>query len=327
MIGYYVHHQGHGHRNRAASIARAMRTPVTALSSAPIEPDVFQGVVELDRDDLGERRDVTASGMVHWAPIRNPGMRGRMAQLAAWVEETDPAALVVDVSVEIAVFARLLGVPVIVVAMPGARDDSPHQLAYGLADAIIAPWPDAVYAPDWLRPHLHKTTFTGGISRFAGRARSSDDAERSDVLVMTGSGGTRISEQTVDACRSAYPDMTWRFAGGPDSWLPDPWPAMCSAGVIVGNSGQNTVADLAVAARPAIVIPEDRPFGEQRAVAEMQRVLQLATVASTWPETSAWSALCTAAARTPSHRWSRWETEGAAERAADVIEDVALRWT
>lgn len=35
----------------------------------------------------------------------------------------------------------------------------------------------------------------------------------------------------------------------------------------MGNSGQNTVADLAVAASPGIVIAEDRLFGEQRAVA------------------------------------------------------------
>jgi hypothetical protein len=326
MIGYYVHHQGHGHRTRAASIAAAMRSPVTALSSARIDADIFDRVIELPRDDLGSPRDVTAADLLHWAPVRNPGMRSRMAQLAAWVEETDPAALVVDVSVEVAAFARLLGVPVVVVAMPGTRDDSPHQLAYGIADAVIAPWPKAIYEPEWLRPHLHKTVFTGGISRFADRARPVDERERSDVLVITGSGGTQISQRIVEACRSAYPDTTWRFAGGPDNWLPDPWPAMCNAGLVVGNSGQNTVADLAVAARPAIVIPEDRPFGEQQAVAAMQRNLQLATVASGWPEISSWPELRATAARTPTEHWSRWETAGAAQRAADVIEEVAARW-
>lgn len=50
-----------------------------------------------------------------------------------------------------------------------------------------------------------RTTFTGGISRFAGRPRCPDDAERSDVLVVTGSGGTRISEQTVEACGLRIP--------------------------------------------------------------------------------------------------------------------------
>jgi hypothetical protein len=67
----------------------------------------------------------------------------------------------------------------------------------------------------------------------------------------------------------------------------------------VGNSGQNTVADLAVAASPGIVIAEDRLFGEQRAVADMQRALQLATGASEWSQTSAWPALCAAVAQTP----------------------------
>jgi predicted glycosyltransferase len=100
---------------------------------------------------------------------------------------------------------------------------------------------------------------------------------------------------------------------------------MCSAGVIVGNAGQNTVADLAVAARPAILIPEDRPFGEQHAIAEMQRGLRLATVTPHWPDVVCWPELRSAAAQTPSDRWSRWETEGAARRAAAVIEEVAAR--
>jgi hypothetical protein len=325
MIGYYVHHQGHGHRIRAASIAAAMDSPVTALSSAPLDTDGFEAVVELARDDLGSRRDVTASDLLHWAPLRDPGMRSRMARLAAWIDNTDPAAIVVDVSVEVAVFARLLGVPVVVVAMPGTRDDPPHQMAYGIADAILAPWPGGLYQPPWLQPYLHKTTFTGGISRFEGRAEQHDPALRSDVLVITGSGGSRISAPVIDACRAAYPDTTWRFAGGPDNWLPDPWPAMCSAGVIVGNAGQNTVADLAVAARPAILIPEDRPFGEQHAIAEMQRGLRLATVTPHWPDVVCWPELRSAAAQTPSDRWSRWETEGAARRAAAVIEEVAAR--
>jgi hypothetical protein len=325
VIGYYVHHQGHGHRIRAASIAAAMRTPVTALSSAPIDATGFDAVVELARDDLGSRRDVSAQDLLHWAPLRDPGMRSRMARLAGWIDETDPAAIVVDVSVEVAVFARLLGVPVIVVAMPGLRDDSPHQLAYGIADAILAPWPRGICQPQWLHPYLHKTTFTGGISRFAGRARQEDPALRSDVLVITGSGGSRISAQVVDACRAAYPDTTWRFAGGPDNWLPDPWPSMCGAGVIVGNAGQNTVADLAVAARPAILIPEDRPFGEQLAIGEMLQSLELAAVTSQWPDLLCWPELRAAAAQTSPERWSRWETAGAAQRAADVIEEVAGR--
>ena len=64
-----------------------------------------------------------------------------MAQIAAWVATHAPRLMVVDVSVEVTVLVRSMGVPTVVMGMPGVRDDAAHQLAYRLADAIIAPWP------------------------------------------------------------------------------------------------------------------------------------------------------------------------------------------
>ena len=61
-----------------------------------------------------------------------------MALIARWIDETRPVAIVVDVSVEVALFVRLLGVPVIVMAMPGERIDGPHALVHQIADHIIA---------------------------------------------------------------------------------------------------------------------------------------------------------------------------------------------
>src|SRR3712207_8569721 len=51
-----------------------------------------------------------------------------------------PDVLVVDVSVEVALLARLLGVPVVLVAQRGRRDDDPHRRAYAAAAAVAAPW-------------------------------------------------------------------------------------------------------------------------------------------------------------------------------------------
>jgi len=82
-----------------------------------------------------------------------------MALIAEWIEQARPAAVVVDVSVEIAVFVRLLGVPVIVMAMPGQRTDAPHVLVHQIADRIVAAWPGELYEPDWLRTHAHKTSY------------------------------------------------------------------------------------------------------------------------------------------------------------------------
>ncbi|PRC49480.1 hypothetical protein C6A85_74500, partial [Mycobacterium sp. ITM-2017-0098] len=123
------------------------------------------------RDDVGtSARCPTAHGALHWAPHHDIGLRRRMACIAQWVADVSPAAAVVDVSVEVATFLRLLGVPVIVVAMPGERIDPPHQMVYHLADHIIAAWPQALYQPSWLCPYTDKTSYVGGISRFDGRA-------------------------------------------------------------------------------------------------------------------------------------------------------------
>ncbi|MEU6941956.1 glycosyl transferase, partial [Streptomyces rubiginosohelvolus] len=144
MIGYYVHHQGNGHLHRARSIAAHCPLPVTGLSSLP-PPDDWPGPwVRLPRDDDGDRTafgDVTAGGRLHWAPVLHAGLRGRMARIAEWIAATTPALLVSDVSVEVALLARLLGTPTAVVAMRGERTDPPHRTAYDLAELLLAPWP------------------------------------------------------------------------------------------------------------------------------------------------------------------------------------------
>ena len=42
-----------------------------------------------------------------------------MARLSAWIAESRPRVIVVDVSVEVALLARLFGIPVVSVALPG----------------------------------------------------------------------------------------------------------------------------------------------------------------------------------------------------------------
>lgn len=131
------------HLARAMSICAQLRCPSTALSSLDIPaPHPFAATVKLPRDDQAEQAvEPTAHGALHWAPHRNSGFRARMDKFARWVADAQPAAVATDVSVEIATFARLLGVPVIVVALPGKRVDAPHVLAHRLADHIIAAWP------------------------------------------------------------------------------------------------------------------------------------------------------------------------------------------
>ena len=130
MIGYYAHHHGAGHLSRAAAVARCLDEPVTLLSSAAVSKSpVFVDSVELADDAPGKASydDITAHGQLHWAPYHHRGLQRRMSQVARWVEFARPSVVVVDVSVEVTNLVRLLGVPVVVVAMPGNRADPAHQ--------------------------------------------------------------------------------------------------------------------------------------------------------------------------------------------------------
>lgn len=331
MIGYYIHHQGHGHLNRALSISGQLREPVTALTSLDLPPQhPFTHTVTLARDDdAQEVSEPTAHGALHWAPHHDAGLSARMQAIAQWVADARPAVMVIDVSVEVATFVRLLGVPVIVVALPGKRVDQPHLLVHRLADHIIAAWPRELCIPPWLRSYDHKTTYVGGISRFDGRLRPDPDSRAEDapmVLVLGGAGGSGIDADTVTGLAAIHSQYTWTSLGVPGGpWTADPWPQICAADVVIGHGGQGCVADIATAERPAVIVPQDRPFDEQQMTARVLRQHQLAVVSRHWPEHRAWPGLLAHAMAGDTSRWRRWQPRGAAARAAAVIEQVARR--
>lgn len=323
MIGYYVHHVGRGHLRNATCIAAALDGEVTALSSLP-PPDGWAGPwIRLERDDSGPpARYPTAHGRLHWAPVLDPGLAARMARIAEWIHAARPTALVVDVSVEVAVFARLMGVPVVVQALPGDRSDAAHQLGYSLADAILAPWPDLGGMARDLRPWADRTHHVGGLSRFTGRPTTAVPRARPRVLVLQGDGGTSVGPAEVAAAAVATPDWDWHRLG-PGSWSEDPWPELCAADVVVTHAGLGALADVAAAGRPAVVIPEDRPHDEQRTTAGALAQVGVAVTSDHWPDASRWPDLLARALAVGGSGWQRWGTDGAAERAARIIETVA----
>lgn len=326
MIGYYIHHHGRGHLTRAETIARELREPVVALSSLPItDVGVFESIVRLPRDDDGSPGlDPTAHERLHWAPRHHVGLRTRMGVLADWVCTAAPRAVVVDVSVEVTAFVRLMGVPTVVVAMPGVRRDAAHRLAYDVADHIIAAWPRALYEPDWLSPHTAKTSFVGGVSRFDGRSGSGRPCRRPRVTVLSGAGGTSLAAASVEQWRSAVTGVEWVTLGGPGSaWKDDPWPDLCASTLVISHAGQNAVADVATAGVPAVIVPQQRPFHEQDMTARVLESNALAVVRPVWPSADEWPLLLDEATENSGRRWPRWETAGAAARAARAIEAVA----
>ncbi|MDQ1035637.1 hypothetical protein QFZ75_002053 [Streptomyces sp. V3I8] len=339
VIGYYVHHQGSGHLNRARTVAAHCPLPVTGLSSLPAPNDWPGRWVRLPRDDDGDPTaygDVTAGGGLHWAPTGHAGLRGRMALIARWIEAASPRLLVSDVSVEVALLARLLGTPVVVAAMRGERSDRPHVMAYDLAELLLAPWPAALPEPGWPERWWAKTVHTGAFSRFDGRTRPSPErvggSRPRQVLLLMGSGGTDVSPGEVKAARAATPGWRWTTLGGPDGgpdggWSADPWPALCAADVVVTHAGQNALAECAAARRPAVVVPQERPFGEQAATGRALTRGGLAVVAPHWPAAGDWPALLERALTLGGDRWALWAPGDGASRAAAALAAAALTGT
>lgn len=335
MIGWYVHHHGWGHLTRMQAIRPHLGDEVTVFSSLPEPESLAPGTiwVQLPSDsdpvvgpdgvsrealDLG---DVTAHGSLHWAPIGHPGHQARLAAIADWVAVHPTSAFVVDVSVEVTMLARLLGVPTIVFAQPGDRTDAPHRLGYDLADLILTPWAPgtidatALVGRDRVRP-------VGGLSRYDGRLRVDAEGDHPQRVLFLGRSldPVRLAE-TIELLDADGWAVESAGANGEDR-VDDVWPLLCRATVVVSAAGQNSVADLAAADARAVVIAQERPFGEQADMAAALAALGFAqSVRADATAAEVVDGIRRAADSAP--RWRAWQVQGAAARAAAAIEEVA----
>lgn len=328
MIGYYVHHHGRGHETRMRCIASNLGVPLTVLSSLPPGRDEHLPWVWLPRDDdTVAPEDVTAHGRLHWVPRHDGGLAQRAARMAVWIAETRPDLMVVDVSVEVAVLSRLCGTPVVVIAMPGRRDDDAHALAYDLAAAIIAPWPDG-HEVGWPDSWTAKTTFAGAISRFDGwprpeRPQSGSQGARQGLLLW-GTGGGGMGERVLASLREGAPEWDWSLAGlGTQRLNPaETWQALGEADVVVTHAGQGSVSEVAAARRPTVVIADDRPFDEQKCTARRLARADLAVAVEGCPAPHEWPGLLATALSQDPRRWAAWNPGNGAVRAARHLETL-----
>jgi hypothetical protein len=348
VIGWYVHDHGSGHRRRLEAVAAHLDVPVTGMGSGPPAAGVEWLALPTDASHPpgSEPLDPTAGGTLHWAPVGEPGLAGRAEVLARWVRESGCRVLVVDVSVEMLLLGRLLGLATVAVLQPGDRDDRAHRLGYDTAAALLAPFPRP---SSWLLRlpgraaggPAARTTWTGGFSVDDGRPaalRPPECVGRRCVALVLGRGGHQVTAPDVRAASAATPGWHWHVAGrlvgdervgaadvsehGP---LPDAWELLSRVDVVVGPSGGGLVADVAAAGVPMLALPQPRPFDEQAALAEMLRRTGCAEVAGTWPAPREWAGLLDrlgARGRQAPRRWERWSDGYGAIRAARLVEHV-----
>lgn len=331
MIGYYVHHHGRGHVTRATTLLPHLPgdVEVTGLSSLPRPPGWPQLWVQLDPDADADPfelpDDATAGGTFHWVPRGHAGLRARMSTISRWIDATRPDVVVVDTSVEVATLCRLHGVPVVTLLQPGDRTDPPHTLGLGLAERLVAPWPaDVADVVRGVAPDDPRLVHVGAFSRFDGRDHSTASADGHHVVVLSGAGGSALTARGLEHARGSTPGWTWTVLGGPEgAWVDDPWEALCRADVVVTHAGQNALAEVAAARRPAVVIPQERPHDEQRtSAAALAADGRLPVVVLAEFPDDGWPDVLERAVGLDGADWSHWNDGAGARRLAEVVLEV-----
>ncbi|MFI5426541.1 glycosyltransferase [Aeromicrobium sp. UC242_57] len=150
-------------------------------------------------------------------------------------------------------------------------------------------------------------------------------ATRGHVALLLGRGGNGVPEADVTRAVKSTPRWTWTLLGADQSsWVDDPWDVLVRSDVVVTHAGQNALAEVAAARRPAIAFPQERPHDEQHTTAAaLRRDGRFPVVALDAFPTHGWPQLLAGAAELDGTRWSAWNDGKGAARAAAVIEREA----
>ena len=336
-IGWYVHHQGAGHLARATVLAtaaaRSLGAAVTGLSSGARPRGWPGGWIEIPRDDDGvvpeaDHDDVDAGGRLHWAPRHHAGLAARGSAMSRYFAEARPRLMVVDVSAEAALLARLHGVPVLSVVVPGSREDAAHELAFDISTTLVGFWPEGATS-SLLRASaktMARVAALGGLSRYDGLAAADGPGSRSSerrrrVVLLARRGGDDWSPALVERMRRDAPDWAWTVLG-PASiggrWHPEPADLLREADVVVTHAGQNAIAEVAALRRPAVVLPARRPHAEQMLTAAALGDLGLPAVV-TAPDGRSFSDALERAAALDGRAWRHWNDGRAAHRFVQTL--------
>ena len=296
-IGYFVHHQGRGHAERAAALVNAL-PPGRRVMLFSARDDIFPALgdhVEVrtipslfepptDANVPAMLAGVRTPATLHCAPLGWPTIGRAVATLTRWFDEAQPALFITDVSAELGQLARIASVPCVPVIQHGERSDPGHMAAYEGALALLAPYSAALeqpFRPDWM---LAKTHYAPGLGvspipadRDASRRALGIAPDAEVVVVIAGGGGTGTPAAPLTIGARAEPDTLWLTIGAVEhqwhetppanlrhqGWVDNPAAYIAAADRIVSSAGDTTVHMIAAAGRPWVVVPEWRYFDEQ----------------------------------------------------------------
>ncbi len=347
LVGLYIHDRP-GPLGRARAIVPRLDSRVTLFRSGTPDPLLDEvGSITVPPPPTRAVPLVDGSGDA----VLGPRLAARLAR---WVEDEDPALLVVDGPLDVALLGRLIGVPVVPVRRPFAGVGAAAGAVHELATAWLAPFPAALEPADTPPEIRRRTVHAGFVSRFEGRRLGQRAARRRigvpedgrHVTVISGSDGLDLDAGAIES--AAATAAAWTFSVlGPcsnvgnsssrvrfDGWCEDVFPHLVAADVVIAGASCSAIADVAAAGRPLALVPG--PEAEGRALAGALEELGAAVVLDGWPAPIAWPALLADLLDLPtrplrsladgraSRRAARWIDAWAASPPADPTEARAM---
>ena len=357
-IGYFVHHQGRGHAERAAAIANRVadtrdvtlfcaRHDIFPALAANVSVCRIPSLFEPCGNEAPAMANLPMPDTVHCGPLGWPSITEAFATITNWFAENRPALFITDVSAELAQLARLCSVPHVAVLQHGDRSDPAHMAAYDSAVGLLAPYAATLEQSERPQRHRAKTHYAPGIGVDVSALPTKQDArerlslgDEEIVLVLAGGGGEGTPNTPLTLGARDDPDSRWITIGtvrrewhetAPGNlehrgWVDNPLDWIAAADRVVSSCGNTTVHMVAAAGKPWIVIPEWRYFDEQLCKAEVLDREGLAAVARQWPSHgAAWRKLWAAAQESDIEAQRRMVKPDAAEQTARWLNELIER--
>lgn len=195
---------------------------------------------------------------------------GRAKALAEAIERHKPKAFYCDGVPELAIMVRGMGVPVVLVHLPGNIMNDPTQVfAHELADHITAHFPSSLEQADY--QFASKTYYSGYISKYSGlELRPSNHSDIDNVTILLG-----YDNYDEPVLKNMTKDQNTQFIiiGNKQDYdldkncillgpVKDIREAIAGE-VVISAAGQNTIAELLSLGKRLILLPEPRPYDEQ----------------------------------------------------------------
>lgn len=273
-IGYYVHHQGDGHRQRAISIAVNFPEIFTLIGTNLKGRTNGLSCIDLPDDNLINIKRMDHLSSTHYTPLGEPLITQRMKKVADWIADNNPCLMVVDVSVEIAMLARLFSIPTIYVRLAGNRFDSAHMDAFLAAEALLCPFSKQLEldkTPTWVKQKSYY--FANLAPDIPKQARAQPD----NLVVLLGAGGDEFTIEILISLARQLPNWSINVLGIIENnynynlptnlhlkgWVESYINYIEQAAIVIGAAGDGVLANVLNFKKPYICVPQKRAFDEQ----------------------------------------------------------------